>query len=95
MRNREQEDKRPDKMNNSLALKRNGGFRPGCGEVKYDPGSEAQPPESLLVTDVDLRQVNHKIGSKEAEDNNCGSLAQVLAPMECWHGGRDREVEDP
>lgn len=94
MRNREQEDKRPDKMN-SLALKRNGGFRPGCGEVKYDLGSEAQPPESLLVTDVDLCQGSHKIGSKEAEDNNCGSLAQALAPVECWHGGRDQEVEDP
>lgn len=80
---------------NSPALKRNRGFRPGCGEVNYDLGSEAQPPESLLVTDVDFRQVNHKVGSKEAENNNCGSLAQVPAPGECWHRGWDREVQDP
>lgn len=30
-------------------------------------GFELQPLESPLVTDVDFRQVNHKVGSKEVE----------------------------
>lgn len=92
-RNREQEDKCWTKW--TPKNWKETGFRPGCVEVKYDLGFEAQPPDSPLVTDVDFRQVNHKIGSKEVENNNCDSLAKAFAPLECWHSGHGQEVEGP
>lgn len=65
---------------NSQGLKRRRSSGPGYAKVKYDLSFEVQPLESLLVTDVDFRQVNHKIGSKGVENNNCDSLAGVFLP---------------
>lgn len=46
------------------------------------------------MTDVDFRQVNHKIGSKEVEKQQLGlSNQRLLLPLEGELSGPEREVE--